>query len=107
MYAFSKPAFWYRFFKEFVCYNCGSHEGYVSRPRNLFERYGLRLLWLRSARCGDCYLRSYLPARVPLMPRPEELNFDPESMLAATLAAERKVSQKETKDGADTQQRIA
>ncbi|HWX94604.1 MAG TPA: hypothetical protein VNY29_18395 [Terriglobales bacterium] len=41
------------------------------------------------------------------MPRPEELKFDPEAMLAATLEAERKVSQKETKDGADTQQRIA
>jgi len=107
MYALSKPAFWYRFFTAFICHNCGSGEGYVSRPRNLFERYGLRLFFLRPARCGDCYLRSYRPERVPLMPRPEELNFDPEAMLAATLAAERKVSQKETKDGTDTQQRIA
>jgi hypothetical protein len=107
MYAFCQPAFWYRFFTEFLCHNCGSREGYVSRPRNLFERYGLRLFFLRAARCGDCYVRSYRPVRVHLMPRPEELNFDPEAMLAATLAAERKVSQKETKDGADTQQRIA
>jgi hypothetical protein len=35
------------------------------------------------------------------------LKFDPEALLAAALEAERKVSQKETKDGADTQQRIA
>jgi hypothetical protein len=107
MYALSNSAFWYRFFTEFLCHNCGSREGYVSRPRNYFERYGLRLFFLRPARCGDCYLRSYRPARVPLMPRPEELNFDPEAMLAATLAAERKVSQKETNKETDTQQRIA
>jgi len=107
MYALSNSAFWYRFFAEFLCHNCGSREGYVSRPRNLFERYGLRLFFLRIARCGDCYLRSYRPARVPLMPRQEGLNFDPEAMLAATLAAERKVSQKETKDGTGSEQRIA
>jgi len=107
MYAFSNPTFWYRFFKEFVCHNCGSREGYVSRPRNRFEQYGLRIFFLRTARCGECYLRSYRPVKVPLMPRPEEMNFDPELMLAATLSAERKVSQKETKDGAEGQQRIA
>lgn len=107
MFAFSSPSFWYRFFHEFVCHNCGSREGYVSRPRNVFERYGLRLFFLRPARCGDCYQRSWRPMRVPLMPRPDELNFDPEAMLAATLAAERKVSQKETSEGSDTQQRIA
>ena len=37
----------------------------------------------------------------------DRMNFDPELMLAATLSAERKVSQKETKDGAEGQQRIA
>jgi hypothetical protein len=41
------------------------------------------------------------------MPRPEGLNFDPEAMLAATLAAERKVSEKETKDETESEQRIA
>jgi len=107
MYGFSSPAFWYRFFSEFRCYKCGSFEGFASRPRNLFENYGLRLLGMRPARCGECYQRFYRPSRVPLLPRPGELNFGPEQMPASTLAAERKATHKETKDGGAGQQRIA
>ena len=107
MYALFSPSFWYRFFHEFVCHSCGSREGYVSRPRNRFERVGLRILWLRTARCGECYKRSWRPIRVPLMPRPDHLSFDPEARLAAPLAAERQVSQKQTNGNKDTQQRIA
>ena len=78
MYAFSSPAFWVRFFREFRCPQCRSREGYVSRPRNLFEEYALRLIYLRTARCGDCYRRSYRPLSVPLLPRPEPMRFDAE-----------------------------
>jgi len=107
MYGFSSPAFWYRFFSEFRCYKCGHLGGFVSRPRNLFESYGLRLLGMRPARCGDCYQRCYRPLRVPLRPRREELNFDPEQMPASILAAEPKATHKETMDGGAGQQRIA
>ena len=107
MYVLSSPAFWVRFFSEFRCHHCGSVEGYVSRPRNVFEKYGLRVLFLRTARCGDCYHRSYRPQRVPLRPRPEPLNFDAETMLASTLSAERKLPTQETQEETAKHQRIA
>lgn len=106
MYAFSSPAFWVRFFREFRCSQCQSREGYVSRPRNLFEEYALRLMYLRTARCGDCYRRSYRPLSVPLLPRPEPMRFDAEEMLASTLSAERKPPVQQGDETAD-QQRIA
>ena len=58
MYAFSSPGFWLRFFREFRCPYCGSLDGYVSRPRTRFERYGLSFLLLPGA------LRRLLPAFV-------------------------------------------
>jgi hypothetical protein len=107
MSVLSSPAFWVRFFGEFRCHQCGSREGYVLRPRNLFEKYGLPWLFFRTARCGDCYRRSYRPLRVPLAPRPKPLNFDGEHMLAATLLAERKVPQRETSAKDTKRERIA
>lgn len=107
MYVFSSLAFWSGWFKEFHCYYCGGTEGYVSRPRTWFEQYGLRFAFMRTARCGDCYRRSYLPARVPLLPRPEPMHFDSEQMLAATLAAEGKTPQKETGQAAGNRHNIA
>jgi len=107
MSALASPAFWVRFFSEFRCHHCGSTEGHVSRPRNLFEKYGLRLFFLRTARCGDCYGRSYRPIRVRLLPRPKPLDFDGERMLEATLSAEHKVPHRETSAEETTRQRIA
>jgi hypothetical protein len=107
MYAFSSPGFWLRLFREFRCPYCGSPDGYVSRPRTRFERYGLSFLLLRPARCGDCYRRSYFPRRVPLEPRPKAPNFDPRRMPASTLAAQGKGSHKEMTSDRGSDQRIA
>jgi len=107
MYAFSSPAFWVRFFSQFRCQQCGSGEGYASRPRNFFEKYALRLMYLRTARCGDCYRRSYRPMSVPLLPRREPLRFDAEEMPASTLSAERKAPREETHPENAGDQRIA
>jgi len=107
MYAFSSPSFWVRFFREFRCPQCGGREGYASRPRNLFEKFPLRWMFLGTARCGDCYRRAYVPVSVPLLPRPQPLNFDPEKMLASTLSAERKVPGEETRPRESDNQRIA
>ena len=107
MYALSSPTFWVRFFSEFRCHHCGSPEGYVSRPRNLFEKYGLRLFYLRTARCGDCYTRSYRPASVPLFARPKPLHVERESGAVPTLTLERKVPQSETLKEETKHQRIA
>ena len=96
MYAAFSPAFWLHFLREFRCPYCGSLEGHVSRPRTFFERHALKCLRLRPARCGECYRRCYVPKRMPLEPHPKALNFDPEKMLASTLAAENKASAKET-----------
>ena len=43
----------------FECRNCGSLNGYASRPRTFAERYILPLLFLRPVRCGDCFSRFY------------------------------------------------
>jgi hypothetical protein len=107
MYALSSPTFWARFFSEFRCHQCGSPEGYLSRPRNLFERYGLRLFYLRTARCGDCYSRSYRPASVRLLPRPKPLKFHAGTMLTPAPQAERKLPQSETRNEDTERQRIA
>ena len=107
MYALSSPTFWSRFFSEFRCHQCGSPEGYVSRPRNLFEKYGLRLFYLRTARCGDCYTRSYRPAGVHLLPRPKPVKFHAETMLTPAPVVERKVPRSETLSENTNRQRIA
>ena len=107
MFAFARPRFWALFFSEFKCHDCGSREGYVSRPRNFFETYILHLVALRPARCGDCYRRSWRPERVPLLPRMESLQFDAEAMVASVRAADRKETQKETQEHTESRQRIA
>jgi hypothetical protein len=107
MYALSTPTFWARFFSEFRCHQCGSPEGYVSRPRNLFERYGLRLVYLRAARCGDCYSRSYRPASVALMPRPKPLKFNAGRMFKPDSTIDRKVPRSETLTEDTKRQHIA
>lgn len=107
MYALSSPAFWVRFFSEFRCHHCGSPDGYVSRPRNLFEKYGLRLLYMRTARCGDCYGRSYRPLRVPLLPRPKSLDFDAPTRLMPAPTVARKVPRSETLSEEAKRQHIA
>jgi hypothetical protein len=106
MNAFSSPASWPRFFSAFWCYRCGSLEGFVSRPRNLFERYGLRLLGLRPARCGECYRRSYRPLRVLLLPHPEQFRVQPGGRSFAP-PAEQPSTQKGTDGGGENRQRIA
>lgn len=107
MYALSSPTFWARFFSEFRCHHCGSPEGYVSRPRNFFEKYGLRILYMRTARCGDCYTRSYRPAGVPLLPRPKPVKFDAGTMVMPPPPAERKVPRSETSSEETQRQHIA
>jgi hypothetical protein len=107
MYALSSPTFWVRFFSEFRCHHCGSPEGYLSRPRNLFEKYGLRLFYLRPARCGDCYSRSYRPASVHLLPRPKPLHFEAETRPISAVTVERKVPQSETLQEESKRQHIA
>jgi hypothetical protein len=48
--------------KTFQCVDCGSVEGYRSRPRNVIEKYILPLLLgLRPVRCADCFRQSYQP----------------------------------------------
>ena len=107
MYALSSPTFWARFFSEFRCHQCGSPEGYVSRPRSLFEKYALRLFYLKTARCGDCYSRSYRPAGVRLMARPKPVKFDAGTMLTPVPLADRKVPRSETLSEGANRQRIA
>jgi hypothetical protein len=46
-------------FSSFRCGRCGSLLGYQSRPRGFLEKHLLRLLLLRTVRCGDCFHRSY------------------------------------------------
>ena len=107
MFAFARPGFWALFFTEFKCHDCGSREGYVSRPRNFFESYVLGAVAFRPARCGDCYRRSWRPARVALLPRMESMKFDPEQMVASAQAADHKEAQKETLKQPEGRQRIA
>jgi len=55
--------------KPFQCTDCGSVEGYCSRPRNFIEGNILPVLGLRPVRCGDCFLRSYQPLFVIVLDR--------------------------------------
>jgi len=57
--------------KTFQCEDCGSVEGYRSRPRSFLERHVLPLLGLRPVRCGDCFRRYYRPSFVVVRERPE------------------------------------
>jgi hypothetical protein len=107
MFTFVRPGFWALFFTEFHCYHCGSREGYVSRPRNLLEKYGLRPFFLRPVRCGDCYRRSWCPVTVPLLPRLDAIRFDAEERVASAQAADRKETQGETRPKPEDHQRIA
>jgi hypothetical protein len=107
MYALSSPTFWVRYFSEFRCHHCGSPDGYVSRSRNPFEKYGLRLLFLRPARCGDCYERSYRPLRVPLLPRPKSLDLEVPTMVSPAPSIADKVPGLETLNEEPKRQHIA
>ena len=57
--------------KRFQCVDCGSVEGYRSRPRNFIEKYILPVLGLRLVRCADCFRRSYQPFFVTVRERPK------------------------------------
>ena len=57
--------------RTFHCDDCGSIEGYRSRPRNFFEKRLLPLVGLRPVRCGDCFRRYYRPTFVEVRERPE------------------------------------
>ncbi len=46
------------FSNEYRCADCGSAEGYRSRPRTFLEKYILPLLLLQRVRCGKCFRRS-------------------------------------------------
>jgi hypothetical protein len=47
--------------RAFQCRDCGSFDGYRSRPRSFSEKYLLPLLFLRPVRCADCFRRYYRP----------------------------------------------
>jgi hypothetical protein len=55
----------------FECRDCGSFNGYRSRPRNFRERFVLLLFLHRPVRCGDCYRRSFQSIFVPVRERRE------------------------------------
>ena len=57
--------------RRFQCVDCGSVEGYRSRPRNVIEKYILPVLGLRPVRCPDCFRRSYQPFFVIVRERSE------------------------------------
>lgn len=57
--------------KPFQCRDCGSLDGYRSRPRSFIERYILPVFLLRPVRCGDCFRRSYQPVFVQVRERNE------------------------------------
>jgi hypothetical protein len=42
----------------FQCRDCGSFNGYRSRPQTFVEKFLLPLFLLRTVRCGDCFHRS-------------------------------------------------
>jgi hypothetical protein len=107
MCALSGSRFSAPFLKEFQCHNCGGHEGYASRPRNWIEKYLLPVFGLQSARCGDCYERSWRRASTRLLPRKESMQFDPEAMVASARAADGGEARKETPVDPGDHQRIA
>ena len=107
MCALSGSRFWAPLLKEFRCRKCGSSEGYASRPRNWIESFILPAIGLRTARCGDCYERSWRRASMPLLRRKEPMNFDPEAMVASARAADGGEDRKETPIQPEDHQRIA
>jgi len=107
MCALPGPGFWAPFLKEFRCRNCGGSEGYASRPRHWLEEFILPVIGLCTARCGDCFERSWRRASVPLLPRKESMNFDPEAMMASARAADSGEARKETPIQPEDHQHIA
>ena len=107
MFAFTRPRFWALYFTEFRCHHCGSSEGYASRPRNFVEAYVLDLFGLHPARCGDCYRRSWRPAKVHLMRRMDADRFDAKGTIASVRPEERRGTQKETQAPPEKRQHIA
>jgi len=108
MYVLSSQEFWAHFFVEFRCRNCGGDVGYVSRPRNFFERRIVPLFLMKMVRCGDCYHRSFRPVNVKVRPRREPMTFDP--MLAISdlsQASPHKEPEKELSETTDPCRRIA
>jgi hypothetical protein len=55
--------------KLFECHNCGSFNGYSSRPRGFAEKYLLPLFLLRPVRCGDCSRRTFQSRLVAVQQR--------------------------------------
>jgi hypothetical protein len=107
MCALSGTRFWAPLLKEYRCRNCGSSEGYASRPRNWVEKLILPSIGLQPARCGDCYQRSWRRGSVLLLPRKEPMNFDAEAMVASARAADGGEARKETAAKPENRQRIA
>jgi hypothetical protein len=59
--------------KQFRCNDCGSLQGFRSRPRTLTEKYLLPIFLLRPVRCAKCFRRDYrlLFLQVPERPQRE------------------------------------
>ena len=57
--------------KPFQCRDCGSVDGYRSRPRTFSERFLLPAFFLRPVRCADCFRLYYLPVFVQVRDRRE------------------------------------
>jgi hypothetical protein len=83
---------WSRFFEEFHCRECGSHEAYRSRPRGFFEKHVLPFLLLQAVRCEHCYHRGYVLRTIPALDRVE---------------SERKASQSQAPSGSKSTSRVA
>jgi hypothetical protein len=56
-------------FGRFHCKDCGSEVAFVSRRRNFWEKFFLRLLLLRPLRCAQCFRRGYRFFLTPALPR--------------------------------------
>jgi hypothetical protein len=69
VYEFKSRDYWEHYFKAFRCPDCGSTDGFRSRPRTVSEKYILPLFMLRPVRCGDCFLRFYRPVTMPVRER--------------------------------------
>lgn len=107
MYQQSSQEFWAHFFSEFRCRSCGSDAGFVSRPRNFFERRVLPVFLLKTVRCGDCYHRSFRPMTVKVRPRREHFNFDQVRAVSDLVHAMPKEPEKELTESTDGSRRIA
>jgi hypothetical protein len=47
------------FARQFHCHDCGSDEGYRSRPKTFMEKYVLPAVGMKPVRCADCFRRTY------------------------------------------------